>query len=66
MFSQLLNKLSSSHQAILALVLGAILFLGAIDKLGILQNLLNTVMLVTGAILVLWALSKMGFLSFKR
>lgn len=58
MFDKLLTKLSSVHQGYLALLMGLILVLGSLGKLGVLQGILNTILIAVGLILVFWGFNK--------
>lgn len=52
MFDMILNKLSASQKGLLALAIGLVLVLGALGKLGFLQDFLNLIMIVVGLFLI--------------
>lgn len=58
MFDKMINKLSSVHQGYLALCMGLILVLGSLGKLGILQGILNAILIAVGLILVVWGFNQ--------
>lgn len=53
-----LESISTKHQGLLALLMGLILILGSLGKLGVLQGILNTIMIGVGIILLFWGLNK--------
>jgi hypothetical protein len=58
MLDNLISSISTKQQGFLALLMGAILILGSLGKLGILQGILETIMIAAGIILLLWGLNK--------
>lgn len=52
MFDAILHKLSAQQRGFVCFVLGLILVLGALGKLGILQDSLNIVMVIVGLYLL--------------
>lgn len=58
MLDTLLGKLSAKHQGVLALIMGLVLVLGSLGKLGILQGVLNALMIGVGLVLVAWGINK--------
>jgi len=58
-----LDSISTKHQGVLALLMGLILILGSLGKLGVLQSILNTIMIAVGAILLFWGLTKSNTLA---
>ena len=58
MLDNLISSISTKQQGFLALLMGAILILGSLGKLGILQGILETIMIGAGIILLLWGLNK--------
>lgn len=58
MIQDLFNKISQKQQGFVALALGLILFLGALGKLGFLQNILDLIIVVVGVYLLFWGLDK--------
>lgn len=62
MLDKLIKNISSKHQGMLALLMGVILILGALSKLGALQGILDTIMMAVGGILLFWGLSQSGFM----
>lgn len=54
----LLKHISTHSKGIFALILGAVLILGTLGKLQILQGILNSVMIFTGAVLIFWGLQE--------
>lgn len=58
MLDNLIKSISTTQQGILALLMGTILILGSLGKLGILQGILETIMIGAGVILLLWGLNK--------
>jgi len=52
MFDMILNKLSTVQKGVLALVVGLALVLGALGKLGFLQDCLNIIMIFVGLFLL--------------
>ncbi len=57
MFDKIVKHLSLHTQGMISLLLGAILILGTLGKLEILQSILNSIMIFTGVILLIWGLS---------
>ena len=53
MFNMFLSHLSTTQRGILSLAIGAVLVLGALGKLGFLQDFLNLIMVVVGFFLLL-------------
>lgn len=60
MLDKLIKNISTKHQGLLSLVMGVILILGALSKLGALQGILNTIMIAVGGVLLFWGLNKSG------
>ena len=58
MLDNLISSISTKQQGFLALLMGAILILGSLGKLGVLQGILETIMIAAGVILLLWGLNK--------
>ena len=58
MLDKYLNGLSSESQGMLALAMGLVLVLGSLGKLGILQGVLNTIMIGVGVVLLMWGFDK--------
>ena len=56
MFDKFFKNMSSESKGILASILGVILILGTLGKLGILQSILDSIMIMTGLILLIWGL----------
>lgn len=63
MFHNILQKLSPTHQGIVATAIGCILLFGAMGKLGILQDSLNIVTMIVGIYLLIWGFHKSNLLS---
>ena len=57
MIKTFFKKMSSENQGIVASILGLILILGTLGKLGILQGILNSIMILTGFGLLIWGLN---------
>ena len=57
MLHKLLNQLSNTQQGLIALLLGFVLFFGALGKLGFLQDFLNIILVIVGIYLLLWGCS---------
>lgn len=67
MFEELFSFLPSSQRGFLYLALGLVLILGALSKLGFLQNFLNIILVVIGILLVYQGLVKTNLLKkFKK
>jgi uncharacterized membrane protein len=67
MFDELFSFLPASQRGFLYLALGLILILGALSKLGFLQNFLNIILVVVGVLLVYQGLTKTNVLKkFKK
>jgi hypothetical protein len=60
MLDKLIKNISTKHQGLLSLLMGLILILGALSKLGALQGILNTIMIAVGAVLLFWGINKSG------
>ena len=60
MLDNLIKSISPQHQGMLALLMGIILILGALSKLGVLQGVLNTIMIIVGCVLLVWGTNKSG------
>lgn len=58
MLNNLLKNISTKQQGLLALLMGIILILGSLGKLGVLQGILNTIMIAVGVILLFWGLTQ--------
>jgi hypothetical protein len=58
MFEELFSFLPASQRGFLYLALGLVLILGALSKLGFLQNFLNIILVVVGILLVYQGLVK--------
>lgn len=58
MFHILLRSLSPVQQGFVALIVGFILFFGALGKLGFLQEFLNIIMVIVGIYLLIFGLDK--------
>jgi hypothetical protein len=56
MLDKFIKAISKKQQGSLALIMGLILILGSLGKLGILQGILNAVMISVGLILLVWGL----------
>ncbi|HSW75800.1 MAG TPA: hypothetical protein VLG50_02055 [Candidatus Saccharimonadales bacterium] len=56
MFHNKFRSIPETHQGFIALILGFILFFGALGKLGFLQSILNLIMVLVGLYLLLWGL----------
>ena len=52
MFNDLFKFLSSTQKGFLYLILGLVLILGALSKLGFLQNFLNIILITVGILLI--------------
>ncbi len=61
-----LKDVSPYYQGWVALVIGSVLLLGALDKLNFLQDILNMFLIVAGAILIFWGLHKTDLLRSLR
>ena len=57
MFDAYFQNISSETKGILAFILGIILILGTLGKLGILQGILDSIMILMGVTLVIWGLN---------
>lgn len=62
MFDMLLNKLSTSQKGILSLIIGSVLVLGALGKLGFFQDFLNIIMVIVGLFLLFHGLQATNLL----
>ena len=56
MLKSFLKNMNPQNQGILAIILGLILILGIFEKLGVLQTILNAIIVFTGLSLLLWGL----------
>ncbi len=56
MFDQLFSGISAKNQGLIALVLGALVLIGAAGRLGIIQDFFYIIMIIAGINLVLWGL----------
>jgi len=56
MFDGYFKNINIETQGALALILGIILILGTLGKLGILQGILDSIMILMGLALVAWGL----------
>jgi|GEM_PF-1215088 len=61
-----LKEVSPYYQGWIALLIGFILMLGALDKLNFLQDILNMFLIVAGFLLILWGLHKTNLLHTLR
>lgn len=67
MFDVLLGKLSNAQKGVISLVLGFILVVGALGKLGFLQDFLNIIMVIVGSLLLFYGVQATNILSkFRR
>ena len=57
MFKNFLKNLSHESQGVLAIILGLILILGTLGKLGILQGILDSIMILTGLAFLIWGIN---------
>lgn len=57
MFDAYFKNINIETRGMVALVLGIILILGTLGKLGILQGILDSIMILMGLILVAWGLN---------
>ncbi len=62
MFDMLLDKLSISQKGILSVILGLVLVLGALGKLGFFQDFLNIIMVIVGLFLLFHGLQATNIL----
>lgn len=62
MFDDLFSFLPAAHRGFVSLALGLVLILGALSKLGFLQNFLNIILVVVGLLLVYQGLTKTNLL----
>jgi len=62
MFDMFLNKLSNSQKGILSLLIGLVLVLGALGKLGFFQDFLNIIMVIVGLFLLFHGLQATNIL----
>jgi uncharacterized membrane protein len=62
MFDMFLDKLSISQKGILSLILGLVLVLGALGKLGFFQDFLNIIMVIVGLFLLFHGLQATNIL----
>ena len=53
-----LDNISVKNQGVLALLMGIILILGSLGKLGVLQGILETILVAVGIVLLVWGLLK--------
>ncbi len=53
-----IQNFSNSSQGIIGVIIGCILILGSLGKLGILQGILNTIMIILGIIIFIWGVKK--------
>lgn len=63
MFDMFLNKLSAAQKGFLSLIIGFILVIGALGKLGFLQDFLNVIMVVVGLFLLVHGIKATNILS---
>lgn len=62
MFDMFLDKLSVSQKGILSVILGLVLVLGALGKLGFFQDFLNIIMVIVGLFLLFHGLQATNIL----
>jgi hypothetical protein len=60
MFHIIVRHLSQVQQGLIALIVGFVLFFGALGKLGFLQEFLNIIMVIVGIYLLIFGLDKSG------
>ncbi len=58
MFMDMFEKLPVRIQGYIALMLGVILILGALGRLGIIQNILEMLLILTGLFIFFWGMKK--------
>lgn len=56
MLDQIFSSVSPKNQGLIALMLGALVLIGAAGHLGILQDFFYVIMIIAGINLVLWGL----------
>lgn len=64
MIDKIFKNLSAQHQGFIALAMGLILVFGSLGKLGILQGILNMIMIGVGIILVVWGFNASNGMSY--
>lgn len=52
MFNMIMNKMTAEQKGLMALAIGLCLVLGALGKLGFLQDFLNFIMIIVGIFLI--------------
>ena len=57
MLNNFLKNMKNESKGILAVILGLILILGTLGKLGVLQSILNLIMITIGLSLLFWGLN---------
>ena len=57
-----LKNVSPYYQGWVALLIGTVLVLGALDKLNFLQDILNIFLILAGAVLIVWGMHKTNLL----
>ena len=62
MLDQLFGNISQKNQGLIALILGALVLIGAAGHLGILQDFFYIIMIFVGINLVLWGLRQSDLL----
>jgi len=67
MFKDYLKNISAESKGIIAFILGIILILGTLGKLGILQGMLDFIMIIMAIILIIWGLqTSNGYVKIKK
>lgn len=62
MLDQVFSNISPKNQGLIALILGALVLIGAAGHLGILQDFFYIIMIIVGINLVLWGLRQSAIL----
>ncbi|MBI2353086.1 hypothetical protein HYV11_02465 [Candidatus Dependentiae bacterium] len=56
MFDKILDSISAKNKGMIALVLGALVLIGAVGRLGILQDFFYIIMIIAGINLIVWGI----------
>ncbi len=62
MLDQILKGISPKNQGFIALILGALVLVGSVGRLGILQDFFYIIMIISGIHLIVWGVKASGVL----